>query len=85
MIIRMTFWYGGKPNRDIFPMSSSLLIKSWELWLHILKRREFLAFSITCVYKNLCCSRLGMENLEMLINIYKNWPKDARVRGSLST
>jgi hypothetical protein len=25
-----------------------------------------------------------MENLEMFINIYKNWPKNARVGGSLS-
>jgi hypothetical protein len=25
-----------------------------------------------------------MENLEMLINIYKNWPDDARVGGSSS-
>jgi hypothetical protein len=41
-------------------------------------------FNITCIYMNLCRSRLGMENLEMLINIYKNWPKDARVGGSLS-
>ncbi len=41
-------------------------------------------FNITCIYMNLCCSRLGSENLEMLINIYKNWPKDARVGVSLS-
>jgi hypothetical protein len=25
-----------------------------------------------------------MENFEMFISIYKNWPKDARVGGSLS-
>jgi hypothetical protein len=36
-------------------------------------------FNIANICTNLCCSRLGMENLEMLINIYKNWPKDARV------
>jgi hypothetical protein len=41
-------------------------------------------FNIVRICTNLCCSRLGMENLEMLINIYKNWPKDARVRGCLS-
>jgi hypothetical protein len=41
-------------------------------------------FNIVSVCMNLCCSRLGMENLEMLINIYKNWLKDARVRGFLS-
>jgi hypothetical protein len=33
---------------------------------------------------NLGCSRLGTENLDMLISIYKNWPEDARVGGSLS-
>jgi hypothetical protein len=38
-------------------------------------------FNITCVYMNLHHSRLGTENLEMLINVYKNWPEDARVEG----
>ncbi len=33
---------------------------------------------------NLHRSRLGMENLEMFINIYKNWLEDVRVEGSLS-
>ncbi len=41
-------------------------------------------FNIVGIYMNLRCFRLGMENFEMLINIYKNWPKDARVGGSLS-
>jgi hypothetical protein len=29
-------------------------------------------------------SWLGMDNLEMLINIYKNWPDDVHVGGSSS-
>ncbi len=33
---------------------------------------------------NLHYSRLGMENLEMIINIYKNFLEDVRVGGSLS-
>ncbi len=41
-------------------------------------------FNIAGICTNLCCSRLGMENLDILINIYKNWPKDAKVMGSLS-
>jgi len=41
-------------------------------------------FNITSIYTNLRRSRLGTKNLEMFINIYKNWPKDANVGGSLS-
>jgi hypothetical protein len=41
-------------------------------------------FNIASICTNLGCSRLGTKNLEMLISIYKNWPKDARVGGSLS-
>ncbi len=41
-------------------------------------------FNIASICMNLHCSRLGTKNLEMFINIYKNWPKDARVGCSLS-
>jgi len=41
-------------------------------------------FNIVGICMNLCCSRLGTENLEMFISIYKNWPEDARVGGFLS-
>jgi hypothetical protein len=41
-------------------------------------------FNITYIYMSLHCSRLGTKNLEMLINIYKNWPEYARVASSLS-
>jgi hypothetical protein len=70
------------PKRGIFPMSSLLLIKSWELWDRRLKQKK--VFNIADIYMNLHHSRLGIENLEMIINIYKNWLKDARVGGSLS-
>ncbi len=40
-------------------------------------------FNVASIYTNLRRSRLGTKNLEMFISIYKNWPKDARVRGSL--
>ncbi len=41
-------------------------------------------FNIASIYTNLRRSRLGTKNLEMFINICKNWPKDARVGGFLS-
>jgi hypothetical protein len=41
-------------------------------------------FSIVIICMNLCYSKLGTENLEMFINIYKNWPANARFGGSLS-
>ncbi len=41
-------------------------------------------FNIASICTNLWQSWLCMENLEMLINIYKNWPDDARVGGSSS-
>ncbi len=41
-------------------------------------------FNIVGICTNLQCSRLGTEHLEMFISIYKSWPKDAKVGGSLS-
>jgi hypothetical protein len=41
-------------------------------------------FNIASMYMNLHHFRLGIDNLEMFINIYKNWPEDVRVGGSLS-
>jgi hypothetical protein len=40
--------------------------------------------NIVSICANLHCPRLGMKNLEMLISIYKNWPENVRVGGSLS-
>ncbi len=76
-----TLLHGGEPKKGISPMLSLLLVKSCKLQDCILKQRES---NITCIYMNLGCSRLGTENLDMLISIYKNWPEDARVGGSLS-
>jgi hypothetical protein len=33
---------------------------------------------------NLQCFQLGIKNLEMLINIYKNWQNDSCVEGLMS-
>lgn len=33
--------------------------------------------NITNICTNIQHSQLGIENLEMLISIYKNWPDDA--------
>ncbi len=41
-------------------------------------------FNIANICTNLLRSWLGMDNLEMLINIHKNWPNDAHVGGSSS-
>jgi hypothetical protein len=41
-------------------------------------------FNIASIYANLCRSRLGTKNVEMFISIYKNWPENVRVGGSLS-
>ncbi len=41
-------------------------------------------FNIESICTNLRCSRLGIDNFEMLISIYKNWPDDALVGGSPS-
>jgi hypothetical protein len=41
-------------------------------------------FSIAGICTNLQHFQLGMDNFEMLINIYKNWPDDAHVGGSSS-
>jgi hypothetical protein len=41
-------------------------------------------FGIASICTNLRRSRLSIDNLEMLINIYKNWPDDACVSGSPS-
>jgi hypothetical protein len=41
-------------------------------------------FNIVGICANLHYPRLGMKHLEMLINMYKNWPKNGRVGGSLS-
>jgi hypothetical protein len=41
-------------------------------------------FSIAGICMNLHCFGLGTENLEMFISIYKNWPENVRVGGSLS-
>jgi hypothetical protein len=35
-------------------------------------------FSVASILTNLRCSRLGLENLNNLIMIYKNWPSDSR-------
>ncbi len=40
--------------------------------------------NIVSICINLQRSWLGMDNLEMLINIYKNWPDDVHVGGSSS-
>jgi hypothetical protein len=37
-----------------------------------------LLFSVAGILTNLRRSRLGLENLNNLIMIYKNWPSDAR-------
>ncbi len=39
-------------------------------------------FSIASICTNLWHFYLGMDNFQMLINIYKNWPNDANVGGS---
>jgi hypothetical protein len=39
--------------------------------------------NIAIIYTNLCHYRLGIENLEMFISIYKNWLEDARVGVSI--
>ncbi len=36
-------------------------------------------FNIATICMNLSHSWFGMDNLEMLINIYKNWPNDVHV------
>jgi hypothetical protein len=36
-------------------------------------------FNIATICMNLPQSWFGMDNLEMLINIYKNWPNDVHV------
>ncbi len=41
-------------------------------------------FSIASICTNLQHSWLGIENLEMLISIYKNWPNDACVEDMAS-
>ncbi len=53
------------------------LDKFWGLWALKLRRKAFLALWVFA--KTLQPSWLGIENLEMFINIYKNQPNDARV------
>jgi hypothetical protein len=36
-------------------------------------------FSVSRVLISLCRCRLGLTNLDALVMIYKNWPKDAQV------
>ncbi len=38
-------------------------------------------FNIASICTNVQRFRLGIDNLEMLVNIYKNWPDDACVGG----
>jgi hypothetical protein len=41
-------------------------------------------FIVAGICTNLQHSRLGINNIEMLINIYKNWSNDVRVEGLAS-
>jgi hypothetical protein len=41
-------------------------------------------FSIANIYTNLWHFQLDIDNLEMHINIYKNWPDDGQVGGLTS-
>lgn len=48
---------------------------------HIEVERVFNAVGICTSHR---CYQLGIENIEMLISIYKTWSNDARVEGLVS-
>jgi hypothetical protein len=42
-----------------------------------IKSERILSIASICI--NMQCSRLGIENFDMLVSIYKNWPNDSWV------
>jgi len=58
-----------------------LLDRSWESLLH---NQIFLKKSMVGILTCLHCCKLWLTNLSALIMIYKNWPKDARVKDAWS-
>ncbi len=77
-----TFWHGGKPKRG--HLSYVKFVACQILGIVGSQIEVERVFNIVGIYMNLCRSRLGTKNLEMIISIYKNWHEDARVGGSLS-
>ncbi len=57
--------------------SRSSFVKYLALWDHKLNRAD--VYCCKCVIINLKQSKLGIENLNQLIFIIKNWPNDIRV------
>jgi hypothetical protein len=72
-----TPWLGEGNMHFNFCMWFFGLVKCLGLWVHILKLNALL--NVVRVIINLSCFKLGIDNLDCLILVFKNWLHDVLI------